>query len=296
MTVGIAALAERGTRVVLVMDKQFTGTLKTEVERTKSLILPNGWIVAYAGDMTFAEGSVERAFNKLESARTALGGWDAVNVVEVVHDALLEHWEHAVNRDVLGPRFLNSKTYRQTDDKTRTEADEAIATYRQDSTCQLLLCGFLGTTGQIYALDLDGQSHEYEFAAIGSGAEVARSMLTWRKTRASDKLARVVYEAYEAKAHAELDPFVGAQVDALVMTGNVSLTGAEPNFRMLKQPIKEFLNNAVRYYDQTPFKRARRTRETAIDLPKLEAPNQDFEAQLDAHLSSLFAPVGEGQA
>jgi len=272
-------------------DKQFTARLKSEGSVPKILGLPNGWLMAFAGDRAFAEETQFRAWSLMTRAvRAANDDWDVVSAPDLVHDALLEQWRHGVERDVLRPRFLTLDNYRQADDKTRTEADEAIAAYRQNDTCDLLLCGFFKDVAQIHVVTLDGQAREYDFATIGSGAEVADAMLTWRKTSATDRIARVIYEVYEAKAHAELDPFVGSELDAFILKGNF-MPDARDNLRAMSPAMKSFLRSTLFFHDQTPFVRARRTSESQVPAPNVDAPNMDWEAQLDDYLAGVAVEV-----
>jgi len=50
---------------------------------------------------------------------------------------------------------------------------------------------------------------EYEFAAIGSGCDIARSLMFTRELDSGDPLMRVIYVVYEAKALSETVPGVG---------------------------------------------------------------------------------------
>lgn len=289
MTVGIAAIAERGQRIVLMTDRQLTGEYRIEEETAKQVWLANGWNAAYSGDRDFAYETIQRANVRLGAARQRVGSWDAVDVGNEVHEALIEQWVHAVSRDVLRPMFLDTHTYRSSDDKTRGEAEAEIERYREDRACELLLCGFTsGMGGRIVRVALDGHSEEHHFACIGSGRTAAAARLTWQRTDRKDPLRRVVYEVYTAKAHAEMDAFVGKEVDAIVLVKNWNYgdaTDESNSMRPLSDRFKELLDQVFRFYDQTPLRKARRAREVESSPHR---PPANWEALMDEFLAGVL--------
>ena len=251
------------------------GDLKFEDRDVKAMWLYNGWIALYAGSPTFAGMVVSHGGGRLEAVEKEDGKpvLEPFAVMGIIHDAYLNIWDLKAEDEVLRPRFLNLELYRKgiSDDAMREATDEELAVFEHEDTAELLLCGF-DSVGQaaIVRVDLRTQERESGFGAVGSGADIARSRLIWQKTQPSDELARVLYEVYEAKAHAEMNAFVGPSVDAFVMYGN-----GERNLRMISEDTKTALNAVFRYNDQTPFLIARRDGE--LERP---APSQDWEGVL----------------
>lgn len=294
MTVGIAALANGATRIVLMTDKQMTGDYKIEEPTEKTYWLRNGWVAAYAGDRDFAIRTVHRTNAMLGEYEKQKIPWDRIDMGNVCHEAMTAQWRAAVSQIVLAPMFVELDTYRSKDEKTRNEAEAAIKKFRENRTAELLLCGFSTDSrnpgrhiGRLFIIRLDdGPTEEFHFAAIGSGAGVAQSRLTWQKTNKNDPLRRVLYEVYTAKAHAEqMDAYVGKESFAYVLVQNWDLNPTTENdaARVITEDAQAFLDTIFRYYDQTPFKKARRDKEAT--QPK---PPDDWENTLNAFLADVL--------
>jgi hypothetical protein len=143
------------------------------------------------------------------------------------------------------------------------EIERNFANYDEDNGCELLVCGFdPWGNAQILTVNLDQQEHEHEWAAIGSGGDIARGRLVWLKTHSYVGLARTLYEVYEATAHASMNPAVGENINAWVMIRN----GGDALLDVPKH-IMELVRTAFRYYDQTPFQRDRRIEDRTYDPP-----------------------------
>lgn len=291
MTVGIAALAEGGARIVLMTDKQMTGDYKIEEPTEKTYWLRNGWVAAYAGDRDFATGAINRTNAMLEEYEKQKIPWDRVDMGGTCHTAMTAQWRASVARIVLEPMFLDLDTYRSKDEKTRSEADAAIKKFRDERTAELLLCGFAarrgGRVGRLFLVKLDdGPTEEFHFAAIGSGAGIVQSRLTWQKTNKNDALRRVLYEVYTAKAQAEqMDAYVGKESFGYVLVKNWDGDAATENdaARMITEEAQAYLDKVFRYFDQSPFAKARRAKE-----PSPEKPDDNWEDSLDEFLADVM--------
>lgn len=296
MTVCIAALAEGGRAIVLMADKQLTGghdDLKANMAFAKAMWISHGWLALFAGSPTFAEMVLGKANQTLRDSGKV--PTHAQQTVTLVRDSLLYTFRYCVDKYVLGPRALDAALYEKGgyDAVTRRELEIAISDYARDETCDLILCGFDTVPespfpGNIFTLSIDGFERERAFAAIGSGARVASAHLTWRGTGLSDRLARVLYEVYEAKSHAEMNAYVSEDLDAWVMCGN----GRE-NLREISVDTKYLLRAAFRFNDQTPFKTVRRDDEVPLPDPGNweDALIKDQQLVLPAHLT----PTDEGR-
>lgn len=277
MTVGIAALALRGKAIALMADKLITekGDLKIEREQTKGAFLPNGWLALYAGGTTFADAvlaHVPAVFEKaVEEKGHSLGL--AFEVMDAFHRGYLDIWDFFVEHEVLRPRLLTAEQYRTGEGGEARELIEAERkAYEEDVAPEFLLAGFDDDgVGHVMEVGLRTMEETLSFGAIGSGAETARARLLWQKTSPDDELARVVYEVYTAKSHAEMEIHVGAKFDAFVMYGN-----GEANLRAISPKTKELLRTVFRHNDQSPFRIARRPEEEAPPPPPPDNWERDF--------------------
>jgi hypothetical protein len=284
MTVSIAALAEGGRRIVIVTDKQFTGDYKIEKIEPKAGVLPMGWIVTYAGDPTFADEAGHRAVPSLR------GVTDPIAIADTFHSAFNEQWRHAVKRDVLARHYLRPGS--EQDENENAQVDQEIEKYARDDSCDFLLCGFDSSgLGHIFKIGLGAHVQETAFAAIGSGSTIAEYRLAWRKTAVTDSIQRVVYEVYEAKLHAELDPYVGEAMDFWVMTENLrkNATGELDGMSQITPETQKFLNRVFRYFDQTPFRHRANLR---LDESLLDRPGEKWEDELDECLRGVLDASG----
>lgn len=272
MTVGVAARSVHGKAIVIMADRRFTlgdGELITEEPIGKAFMTANGWLAVYAGNPTFAEAVVAHASTSWDQMKPEDQPTAQIGMMKHVHRAYLDEYEDAVERNVLRHRLLDTALWRERsltddfDESLRTEIQREFALYDREYGCELLLCGFDPRgNAQIVTVDLDDQQHEHEWAAIGSGGDIARGRLVWLKTHSYVGLARTLYEVYEATAHASMDPAVGENVNAWIMVRN----GGDA---LMEVPanIMELVRSAFRFYDQTPFKRDRRVEDKTYDPP-----------------------------
>jgi hypothetical protein len=269
MTVGIAALAEDGKAIVLMADKQFTGgadAVRTENMPAKAFVLPNDWIALFAGDLTFAESVVLLSQADFRSVQPI--PMYALAVAATIRKAYLRTFNETLTADLFLPRLWDRERFirREYDAGTNDEIEAAIAEYAENNTCEFLLCGFTPEgDGQVIHVDLDSHEDEHAFGVVGSGGNIARSRLTWQRTGPLHSLSRVLYETFEAKAHSEMNAFVGPRVDAWIMFAN----GVEGT-REVTDDTKTLLNAVFRWNDQTPFARALRDDEKKPDAPPTE--------------------------
>lgn len=280
MTVGIAALAERGRVIVLMADRQYTETdlsgVRSEDEQYKGALLENGWIVQWAGDATFAGAVVAQAngqFVRDTAAGTPIPA-DAPGLYRYLRAAYANVYSALIELDVFAPGLLDMEKYvnRTYDEATIRKVEGLVEDYQENATADLLVCGFDSAhEGQVISLTVGGGSFGEPNATIGSGARLAGSQLAWQKTRRSDRLARVVYEVFQAKSYAELNVYVGKSSDAFVMFRN-----GRDGIRTLSDDTKTKLGDLVEYTRQTPFREQLRDKETVRRSP----PQKDWEQEL----------------
>lgn len=274
MTVGVAAKSVHGRAIVVMTDRLFTfgdHELKGEEPIGKAMWTANGWLAAYAGDPTLAEAAIATAHTRWNALPESDRPTFQIGMLKHFHTALLDEMDTAIERNVLRRRGLDMDTWREKsvlegfDEGLRAEVVNEFDLYDRDRGCELLLCGFdpIGD-GHVLTVSRDDQQHEHEWAAIGSGGDIARGRLIWQRTHSQDALARTLYEVYEATAHASMNPGVGEQIAAWVLTKNWGLT-------LVPDPIMKALDGVFRAYDQTPFMLTRRDGDY---VPSLTPPDK----------------------
>jgi hypothetical protein len=127
------------------------------------------------------------------------------------------------------------------------KVNNELRRYQIDAS--LLLSGFDGNhNANIIAVHHPGiASNETNsgFAAIGSGAQMAVGRLLWQKATRSEHLEVVLYEAYDAKAHAEEIQGVGYASDIRIIVKG----------RIVSPPpkIRNLIDNVLEVATMTPF-------------------------------------------
>ena len=150
-------------------------------------------------------------------------------------------------------KFID-RTYGET---TIREIESRIERFREDATCELLVCGFdADGDGQIIRIATGLGEICDSYATIGTGGPFADAHLAWRGTQSSDSLPRVLYEACEAELRAEQSAYVGPTHDVLVAYG-LDAGGV----RLLSVDTKELLAEAIRFHEATPFRDSSALRE-----------------------------------
>lgn len=272
MTVGIAAKAEDGHAIVVMLDKQRTNDvsgLKINDVDVKGFPLDNRWSLFYAGDGTFAN-SVATEANRLLSRRAEEGvaaPSDADGIRDWVRTAYQTVYDDQIRFVVFGPHSYDRQKYvdRTYDSDTIREIEALEEEYKRENTADLLVCGFdADGEGQIIKIVPDHAGEVAgSIAAIGTGQDVAEQQLAYRKTVMSERLPRVVYEVFEAKVHAE-NAYVGEPTDAFVLfrLGSVYLSdNTKDELRAALRRYDSAPIDALSFYERTPEENARVGRE-----------------------------------
>jgi hypothetical protein len=210
----------------MMADRRLTYGYELVTETTTPKILPAGgdWYVLWAGSPMFAEVVTAPAI--------------AMRVMPAdIPAALQANYRmarmEATSRAVLEPRLLTPELYyarpstmQPLDDRLRAEIDTEIRDFRFE--CQLLGAGFSMPSengkGSLFTVDAGGLVHLAEgFGCIGSGANAALAALIFSKVNPDEDVDVQLYQLLYAKAHAEMTPFVGFELDAWIMTADRGL-------------------------------------------------------------------------
>lgn len=247
MTVGLAAIARGGKAIVMMADRRLTyGTdLHTESWRPKILSVAGTWHALWAGSPTLAQAVVGSIDPHEENPGRAL------------HMSLRKRRDTDIDETVLRPRMLTRNLYierpatlQPLNDTYRSEIDKEIRDYSFD--CKFLLCGFIPDGAMVATIDETGVEHAFEgFAAIGSGDRAAMSALIFSELDPKDDIDVQLYQLLYAKAHAEMTPFVGYELDAWIFTAERGLVEVDRDIVGTEDSLVDrVLENATK----SPFK------------------------------------------
>src|ERR1035437_465271 len=235
MTVCIGALAAKSKAIVMVADKAITYTsyssalLQWDVTGLCK-ILPIGassWHVLMGGDPIFALQVIHACETSLlDNPGEAGNVWSMMDCV-AAGDASAR--EKRVEEAVLRPRLLDKDALVRRDaalapldQRLADSVADAVGQFQID--CDLLVCGFDDQREpHLFLVGEPGLSNPYDlqgFHAIGIGTDIALGRLLWLEVDQNDPLEEVLYDAFDAKASAEIISGVGYEWDAKVLVAD----------------------------------------------------------------------------
>jgi len=233
MTICVAALAEESEAIVLIADKALTygdniyrPAMQGESGVIKMIEIKNArWAALLAGSPTVGEQIVTAAESTL--AGDPGQGDTHAGMMDCLKTAYQTVREKTVIDQVLGARLLTKeafimrgKDYLPLPDVYFLNVATEVADF--NANCSLLVCGFdKQGRGCIFSVRNPGvaTNHTLEgFGAIGNATETALSRFLWVGAAADDDLDVALYQAFDAKRHAEMIQGVGYFSDAWIMT------------------------------------------------------------------------------
>jgi hypothetical protein len=160
--------------------------------------------------------------------------------------------DHQVETLFLTPNQLTKKEYvtaisgPEINTFIKSLADK-ISNFKLD--CGLLVCGFEDTKAFILHADNDGTVTDMTigFHAIGTGSDKAIARLQFSEHERAHDIERVLYDAFDAKVNAEMDPNVGYEWDA-----TIALPATLGNHDV-SEDKKELVDHAWGKYNRSPF-------------------------------------------
>jgi 20S proteasome alpha/beta subunit len=243
MTCCVAALCDKGKSIILVADKMIgMGMIEGEPEITKILNFHRHWRVMIAGD------DIPPVFPIVDAVRQKFARRRALNVREVMeafNSNFANEREDVAEAMHLVPRgwtvkSFNSRAAEIIPKRYRKEIAEKF--YGQTIEVSLLVAGFDASgKGHIFSIDEfehRGHARRHDipgFHAIGSGADGAIYMMTYREVSSSMPLRLMLYYAIEGKYFGELAGGVGPKTDVYVLRA-----GKSP-FKLTKKVLDEKL-------------------------------------------------------
>ncbi len=123
-----------------------------------------------------------------------------------------------------------------------------------DLECQLILCSFVDGEAQIFKVDSDCSVEVCEhFAAIGSGSNIAESVLFQREHEGDLPVGHALYAVYEAARLGSKAPGVGNQHALSVLLPPKK--GGEISYSRVSEKGFRFLDKKFRQYGPKQFYR-----------------------------------------
>jgi 20S proteasome alpha/beta subunit len=127
---------------------------------------------------------------------------------------------------------------------------------RLDMGCQLLLCSFIGGQQRIYKVSDDCSVEVDEhFAAIGTGSDIAESVLYQRDHEGDLPLSHALYDVYEAARLGSKAPGVGRQHAISVLVPPRPGYGGEITSHRVSEKGYKFLDRAFKKLGPKEFAR-----------------------------------------
>jgi len=225
VTCCIAALAQDS--IVLVADKMVgTSVIQGEpLGLLKMTPIHRDWWALFSGDTPLA-GDL---FSRLKAAFPT-GSLSIHNVDAYLSTTIYEKWENDADREILAKEGYNSATFR---DEAPKKLPDAIYREIRDRrkayslNASVIVAGF-DDEGKGHILSCHGysywdkqfvvQNHDMVgYYAIGSGADGALWMMSYKDVGPLMRVAKVAYYAVEGKYYGELGAGVGECTDLIVI-------------------------------------------------------------------------------
>jgi hypothetical protein len=282
MTVCVAALAAKKSAIVCVADRAVTydGAIQWDSSDSGKIITlnPSGSVV-----MISDEGDGPRVLDKLFEKASEIGATKRATVRSSCEEQYRSAVDDLVEAQFLRPRFLDRGKYTiaitapKVNHLMRSLADE-IKNF--DMNCDLLVCGFdidrvpfildIGSPGIARDMTVTGSQ------AIGCGWEKAMAHLLFAEHESQHSIERVLYDCFDAKAHAEMTPGVGYEWDAVVI-----MAGKKHE---VPKEIKELIELAWGRFNRSPFEK--------FDSKIHNKVPKEWQEKLEQFSRSLVTPSG----
>ncbi len=280
MTVCASALAAESKAIVVIADKALTygGYIQWDADSTKIFGFPHNKAIALiSGD----EQATTRMLGYLALMPTL--GQDRPTTWKFCEEIYKKCADDLIEANFLTPRLLTRQEYIAAISQTDINAyihnvAKSIDGYQM--SCEIILCGFdSGAEPHIFHLAAPGIVTDMVptgFHAIGSGAEKAVSRLLWSETKRAHPIERVLFDAFDAKANAEMAVGVGYEWDAEVM-----IAGKPDRSTIVPKEIKELIEQAWAKYNRSPFENRKKD-----DIP---SPPTKWRKKLEDWVHSVAA-------
>ena len=282
MTICVGVLAAGGRSIVCVADKAATYGDEIQWDANETKIVPlekaSGVVALIAGSDAYI-GPVLRGLN------TVGFGNDLQRLLDISGRVYSEMVEKVVTASFLTPRLLKRSEY------IRAISGPQINPYFEELAddiaeleveCDMLLCGF-DKHREAFLVDIgDGElptdvTHD-GFAAVGCGYDKAISRLLLSEWKLSYPVERVLFDAFDAKANAEIAVGVGHEWDAIILT-------SDHKRHEVPKDIKDLIESAWAKWTHSPFH--------VKEKNELGPPPKDWKEQLRRYVESIMPSAAQ---
>lgn len=232
MTVCVATFAEKSRAILMISDKAVTfgdniyrPAMQSDTGVNKRLRIGKNWRALVAGDPGFASAVVRDVERHIEADTSIANSYRLM--IECVSENYARLWGEAIHRRVLTPHLLTKDLLTARPNTMlplpQDYFDSVIKRVREFGVgCSVLVCGFdKSRDPHVFSVDSAGDYSDHDltgFHAIGIGSEAAIArLLNWSADR-RDRLDEALYQAFDAKAHAEIIQGVGYAWDGYILT------------------------------------------------------------------------------
>jgi 20S proteasome alpha/beta subunit len=259
MTVCVAAFAAESEAIVLIADKAITmGPMMSDTSICKvSRIGKTNWLALIAGTIPICDAVIARCEQAISKTPTAPDSM--ASMMTETSRAYLEIYEEEMIASVLQSRLLTKADVFQRSrhllplpDTLNDEITDARKDFERDWQCELLICGF-DVRGQchLFRVVVPGRAYGEDrmgFAAIGIGADSAIGRLMHFESDRDDELAKVLWDAFDAKVSAEIMQGVGYKWDAYILLKSKPTEAIE-----VPEKLQEVMDNVITASMASPF-------------------------------------------
>jgi hypothetical protein len=225
MTVCVAAICENSNAIVCVADKAITlnQSIQWDADASKILTIGNPkrrppCLALFSGEEDF---SLDLVATLTKDANFGTSLRESMVIAETAYKKLVDE---RIETEVLVPKLLKKSDYISLLNGTSVTSEYVKSLAREineyEINCSVLVCGFEKEKGFIFQVAYPGRARDCThtgYEAIGSGSEMAMARMLRLEAARSHGLMNCLYNAFDAKASAEIIGSVGGSWDATVI-------------------------------------------------------------------------------
>ena len=279
MTICVAAIAKDYKAIVCVADKalSYQDQIQWDSDVSKMIqINPSGTLLMFSGD----ESPISKVMAALYAKGKELWYKQRSEIVKVCEDEYKGVMDAMIEAKFLTPRLLKRADY--TTALTGTAINSCMEGLAEEVAnfelqCDLLVCGF-DMHGVPFILDIKSPGIATDmtmtgFQAIGSAWEKAVARLLFSEHKRTHSIERALYDAFDAKAFAEMSQGVGYEWDATVILPH-------NGFHQVPEDIKKLIERVWAKANRSPFEKYDPKEDKKAPPPNWRKMLSDFSLEL----------------
>jgi 20S proteasome alpha/beta subunit len=285
MTICNAALADNSQAIVCIADKgiSYGEGIQWDSDSSKIVRLGSRNIVVMIAGM---DSHITRFLAPILAIEDQLGK-DIAETIKLCESEYKKAYDELIEINFLRPKLITKEDYLKGISGERVNVVfrslvNEIAAFKVN--CAFLLCGFDDKRKPfLISLAEPGTATNYAlngFHAIGTGSEKAISKLLYAEFKRTNSTDRIFYDCFDAKAFAEMDPTIGYEWDAKVVT-------ADRIFE-IPTPTKKLVEQVWAKFNRSPFEKR--------ESDDLNPPPRDWPQQLNIFFSRMTNRIPDGRA